>query len=67
MVAAVLGIFLIWFAVSVVTALAVGRLVHRGAEDPLEELLAAEFPELWLTVSIPLRPLVSGMPKRQSR
>ncbi len=63
MVSTILGILLTWFAVSVVTALVVGRLAHRRAEDWLEELLATECPDLWLAVSIALGRPVSGMPK----
>ena len=63
MVATVLGVLLIWFAASVVTALAVGRLAHHHADDPLEELLAAGCPDLWLAVSIMLGRPVSDIPK----
>ena len=63
MLATILAILLIWFAVSVVTALAVGRLAHRGADDRLEELLAAGCPDLWLAVSIMLGRPVSDIPK----
>jgi hypothetical protein len=53
-VATLMGIFLVWFAVSVVTALVVGRLVHHSAKDRLEEFLAAESPDLSVLVSIAL-------------
>ncbi len=63
MVGTILGILLMWFALSVVTALVVGRLAHRGADDPLEELLAAGSPDLWMAVSIALGRPTSAAPR----
>ncbi len=64
--AMILGILLAWFAASVFTALVAGHLVHRGAEDRLEDLLAAEYPDLWVRISISLGRPASAAPKNSS-
>lgn len=66
MVTTLLGVFLVWFAVSVVTALVVGRLVHHSAKDRLEEFLAAGSPDLCVVVSIALGQPASTEPKSSS-
>lgn len=66
MAATILGILLAWFGVSVFTALLAGHLIHRGAEERLEDLLAAGYPDLWVGISISLARPASTRPKSNS-
>ena len=62
----ILGILLVWFAASAFTALVAGLLIHRNDEGRLEDLLAAEYPDLWVRFSISLGRPASAAPKNSS-
>lgn len=62
MVATALEVLLLWFAVSVITALVAGRFIHHGTDDCLEDYLAAQGQTPWVALSLTLRQLASKDP-----